>query len=173
MLAEEAQRQAHLDAIAFIPTAHSPFKPDGPTASAAQRQAMLALALAPHPNWFVEPIELTQGGVNYTIDTLRTLKTHHPDTTFFWILGADALADVPHWRAARKLADEIEFLCLGRPGTNPPSSLPAWLRWRNLDGQMNPTSSTDIRHRLSQGEPIRHLLPVTVADYIEAHALYR
>ena len=34
-------------------------------------------------------------------------------------------------------------------------------------------SSTEVRARVRRGEPIDRLVPAKVADYIEAHALYR
>ena len=34
-------------------------------------------------------------------------------------------------------------------------------------------SGTELRRRVSHGEPVRYLVPDAVADYIERHGLYR
>ena len=49
-----------------------------------------------------------------------------------------------------------------------PAGRVLWLRQ-----PLHPHSATAIRARIAAGQPWRHLVPVPVADYIQAHDLYR
>jgi len=54
----------------------------------------------------------------------------------------------------------------------PPDHRDTW-RPRLLELPQLDISSTDIRHRVSQGKPIDHLVAPAVADYIAEHRLYQ
>ena len=50
-------------------------------AAGGDRWAMLRLALRGNALFEASDLELRRGGVSYTIDTLKTLRTEHPDVT--------------------------------------------------------------------------------------------
>ena len=64
------------------------------------RLEMLELAVAGNPGFSVSRFETERGGVNYTVDTLTHFHSEDPDAELFFLLGADMLHDLPHWRQA-------------------------------------------------------------------------
>ena len=82
ILAERTREAAGLDEIWFIPAAVSPHKTEVSTdgrASDRQRMEMLKLAVGGHAPFNVSSMELDRGGVSYTVDTLKELRSDHPE----------------------------------------------------------------------------------------------
>jgi len=69
--ARAAMECAHLDRVVFIPSAQPPHRAMA-TASAADRLAMVRLAVQGEPGFDVLDVEVKRGGVSYTVD-------HHGD----------------------------------------------------------------------------------------------
>ncbi len=55
-------------------------------------------------------------GKRYTWDTLRLLRQRFPQADFVWIMGADNLAQLPHWQRWTRIARTMPMLVLPRPG---------------------------------------------------------
>lgn len=66
----------------------------------------------------------------------------------------------------------MEFVVIPRPGTvaQPP---PGRFRIRPLRGYLTAISSSEIRQRVHDGQPIHHLVPAPVAELIDEESLYR
>lgn len=168
-VASEVCAALELDQVLLVPTHAQPFKRDTVTAAGEHRLAMCALAAEEDQRFAVSPVDLERGGVTYTVDTLTDLHAQRPDTEFFFITGADALARFDEWRDADLLAELATFVGVTRPGHSfeEGSGAPILVQVPSLA-----ISSTDIRRRVSSGRPIRYLVPHRVADYIAAHQLY-
>ena len=88
LVAVTAQEQFSLDKVLFIPAWVSPHKQSqGPAATATDRCEMLKLALAGHKGFELCIAEIERGGVSYTADTLRQLRSRYAPDTFFLLLG--------------------------------------------------------------------------------------
>src|ERR671936_550065 len=72
--AEEAAYRLCLPRVLFVPAQRQPLKDAGPHASAADRLAMLRLAVADNPCFAVSTAELDRPAPSYTVDTLRALR---------------------------------------------------------------------------------------------------
>ena len=57
-----------LDLVYFVPARRSPLKQGGPIASAEDRIAMLAAAIADEPRFGVSSVELDRKGPSFTVD---------------------------------------------------------------------------------------------------------
>jgi nicotinate-nucleotide adenylyltransferase len=177
-LARACQRQAALDELWFIPTSVQPLKQKGPVATNAERLEMLHLAIRGEPSWRVSTLEIDRGGMSYTVDTLRELNEKLPDAILFFLMGADAVRDVPHWREPAEIFRLATPLVVRRAGEPEPdmsaldalSVPPKWPRLIEMPAL--DISSTDIRRRVAAGESIAELVPASVASYIEAHKVY-
>ena len=178
-LAHACQAQAGLDEVWFTPTAVQPLKQSGPHATDAQRLEMLQLAINSEPAWRICRLEIDRGGLSYTVDTLRQLRDELPSAVLFFLLGADALRDVPHWKEPGEIFRLATPLVVGRAGEPEPdlaalaalcaaNKLPKLIQMPAVDA-----SSTEIRRRIAAGEPIHGLVPPPVAAYIAAHDIYR
>ncbi len=171
LVAQAAVEELTLDRLLFIPAALSPFKTDQAPTPPARRLRMLRIALAGHPEFEVETIELDRGGVSYSIDTVERLTQRYPGAELHWLIGADHVATLPLWRDAEKLAGLVEFVVIPRPGTEPATApKPFRLHW--LRGWPLAVSSSEIRERASAGKSIRGLVPDMVAEIIRGERVY-
>ena len=167
--ADRAAEALGLDTVLFVPCAHQPLKAEPPVASAEQRLTMLRLALGDYARFVVEPCELERPAPSYTVDTLRAIRARWPDERLVLILGADAAATLPRWRAADEVARLAEVAVLERPGAPEVSSA---LVKHLVATPAIEISASDIRARCLTGKSIRYLVPESVALYIERHGVY-
>lgn len=173
-LAIALSERCGLDKVLFIPAGISPFKDSAPPiASAAQRLAMLKLALAPFQSFSIIEWELQSPGPSYTIDTVRKL-CQDTSLEFHLLVGEDHLASLPRW----KEAEELVRLAPPWIGTRHSadghmlSREAEWLKGRKVEIPIFDISSTTIRHRLAQKKYCGHLLSASVLDYIDQHQVY-
>ncbi len=57
-------------------------------------------------------------GTRYTADTLAALLIRFPRARFVWLMGADNLEQLPHWRHWRNIAAQVAIAVLPRPTYN-------------------------------------------------------
>jgi nicotinate-nucleotide adenylyltransferase len=171
-MARLAQSRLGLDRILFVPCALQPLKGGAPRASAYHRAAMVALALQRRPTWSLDPRELEQGGISYTVNTLEALRREHPGDDLVLIVGGDSLESFPRWHRARRILELAHLAVVPRGGEG--RAVPGWgegrvhlLRAPDLD-----VSSTGLRAVLARhGEP-GGLVPGPVLRYIVREGLY-
>jgi nicotinate-nucleotide adenylyltransferase len=168
--ADRAAEALGLDTVLFVPCARQPLKPQGPVASAEQRVTMLRLAIGGSPRFVLETCELERPGPSYTVDTLRALRQRWPDERLVLILGADAAASLPRWRAADEVARLAEIAVLTRPGA--PEVASVFVRHLVATPAIE-ISASDVRARCLTGKSIRYLVPDAVAQYIGRHKVYQ
>lgn len=110
----------------------------------------------------VSNCEELHGGTSLTINTVRWFHERYPEADLKWIIGADIMKDVDRWDDIDEIRRLCSFIVVGRDG------------YSGGDGITMPgCSSSEVRRRIVAGEPYRHLVPSTVADYIDQHGLYR
>ena len=177
-IAEDARLALNLDRVLFIPAAQQPFKRDRMVAPAAQRLTMVERGCADNLAFEPSTIELERPGVSYTVTTLEILAQRRLGDLFF-ILGADALRDLPRWYQVERLISLAQFVAIRRPDVAVDQhelgrALPMLAgRLTVLDGPQMDISSTELRRRVAQRRSVRYLMPDSVIDYIEQQQLYR
>lgn len=116
--ARVAQDALRLTEVRFIPSHHPPHRPGAPLASGAARLAMITLAIGNISNWRALDLELRRQGTSYTYDTLTALHAEglKPSQIFF-ILGADAFAEIRTWSRYPAVLDAAHFVVIARRGT--------------------------------------------------------
>jgi nicotinate-nucleotide adenylyltransferase len=177
-IAEEARAALRLDRVLFVPAAHQPLKRGEHLALPEQRLEMVRRACADNAAFEPSTIELDRPGPSYTVTTLEELAAARLGELFF-ILGADALADLPRWYAIERVVALARIVAVGRPGSKPDlASLASLLpslpeRLTLLEGPRLEISSSELRQRVAEGRPIRYLTPDPVISYIDEHELYR
>jgi nicotinate-nucleotide adenylyltransferase len=175
--AEEARLALRLDRVLLVPAARQPLKSGGHAASPEQRFEMVRLACTGNDAFEPSRIELDRPGLSYTVDTLEELSREVPGEVHF-ILGADALADLPRWYAAQHVVDLARIVAVRRPGFMPDLAalardLPRIRdRLTVIEGANLDISSSELRRRVAEKRPIRYLTPDAVVEYIAAHGLY-
>jgi len=183
LLAVHSHEKLDLDRVMFIPARLPPHK-GRPTAKAADRLAMVRLAVADDERFLVCDCELGRAEPSYTIQTVRQLQSSlGSEAHLFWLIGSDMVEDLPSWHKIGELVELIEIIVVSRAGQARPnySALEQALtgeqikrlRTGAIDLPLIDISSTQIRERLGQGQSVRYLLPRVVEDYIIQHKLYR
>lgn len=168
--AEQARVRLGLDRVRFVLARQQPLKVRGHAAPVEHRIAMLERALAPHPDFVLDLTEAQRPGPSYTVDTLRALRTAHPQDQLFLIIGADAARDLAQWREADRLPELATVVVVSRPGATAPQhpSIAQVIEIPALE-----LSATAVREAVRRREAIDDLVPPGVAAYIAAHGLYR
>jgi nicotinate-nucleotide adenylyltransferase len=182
--ARAAQDALKLDEIVLVPSHIPPHRAEPAGATSEQRFTMAQLASAEQPRWSTSRIELDRAGRSYTYDTLVGLKEQSGGGQFFFILGADAFAEIATWSRYPAVLDLANFVVVSRPGITldslrerVPSAFglrpTAETRVILVDAHTPDISATDIRRRVRDGDSIRGLVPAAVEHYISHHRLYR
>jgi nicotinate-nucleotide adenylyltransferase len=109
----EALKRLGLDEIWWLVAPQNPLKPAAGMAPFAERLAE-AKAFSHHPRIRVCDIE-TQLGTRYTIDTIAALQALYPRQCFVWLMGADNLAQIRHWRRWRSIFARLPIAVFARP----------------------------------------------------------
>jgi nicotinate-nucleotide adenylyltransferase len=168
-LAREAAARFQLDRVLFVPAAHPPHKAGVTHAPFAARVRMAELACQDDPRFEVSRLE--EGTArSYSIDTIKKVRAGlAPGDQLFFLIGADAFAEIRTWHRWRDVARGVRFLVVSRPGHLYQS--PPGVEFDRIDDIEVPISSSDIRRALASHEvPVG--LPAAVFDYAVAHGLY-
>lgn len=172
-LAHTALQSLQLDQLRWVPTGQ-PWQKSRQITPAEHRVAMVERAIAGEPRYFLERCELLRQGPSYMIDTVDDLQAATPGAKWFLVIGQDQHAGLHTWHRWRELLEKVTLAVAARPGDNAPLHPDvAALSHSAVPLPMMDISSTDIRQRVAAGLPIAHLVPVTVAGYIDQQALYR
>ena len=173
--ASEVQAWFELDEVIFVPTGQPWQKTHREVSPAEDRYLMTVIATASNPRFSVSRVDIERGGPTYTIDTLRDLRRDRP-ADFFFITGADALAQIVTWHDAAQVFELAHFVGCTRPGTTIDDSTLAGLpadRVTLLEIPALAISSTECRTRAHKGEPVWYLVPDGVVQYIAKRRLYQ
>ena len=87
----------------------------------------------------------------------------------YFLIGADAFSEIETWRRWKDVIAAVEFIVVSRPGHR--YAIPEGARVHRLDDLDLPTSSSDIRRRLSRGDYDVDV-PAPVLAYIRERKLY-
>jgi nicotinate-nucleotide adenylyltransferase len=176
--AQEAYLQLRLDRVMLIPARTPPHKPVEDEPGAEHRFELCRLAVDGDERFAVSDLEMARSGPSFTVDTLDQLHSQAPDSELFLIVGGDVAAGLPRWREPERVLSLATLIVAKRRGTAR-SSIDAALhglrggdRTEFFEMPRIGISSTMVRTRVRARQPIRYLVPDTVARYIEEHRLY-
>lgn len=171
VLAECARVQLGASTVRFIPAGFQ-YRKSHAHSSGEVRLEMTRLAIADNPAFELDARELRRDGPSYTVDTLAELKREGRGEIVL-VVGADALADMAHWKEPGRIRALARLAVAPRPGGTPSVGPPGSGGAVEIDMPPLPISSSLIRERVRAGLPIRYLVPREVEAYIENHGLYR
>ena len=168
-LAREAAARFHLDRVLFVPAAHPPHKAGVTHAPVADRVRMAELACQGDPRFEVSRLE--EGTErSYSIDTIEKVRSRlAPGDQLFFLIGADAFAEIRTWHRWRDVAGGVHFLVVSRPGHS--YEAPAAIEFDRIDDIEISISSSEIRCALASRQ-MPQGLPAVVLDYAVSHGLY-
>jgi len=194
--ARVAARRFGLDQVLFVPSGIPPHKQPDHLTEFAHRYAMVALACTEDPRFIPSLLEApgTTKRPAYTITTVRRARRSlRSGDTLFFLLGADAFLDLPHWKDYKQILGLVDFIVVSRPGFSrsdfkqviPSGELAArqcgpdhaiCLRRSTvhiLQGVNSKVASREVRDAIQAGRRIAGLVPRLVEQYIRKEGLYR
>jgi nicotinate-nucleotide adenylyltransferase len=193
LLADEILEILGTDRVLFVPAGEPPHKTASVMAPPADRLAMVRLAIAGHPRFDVSDLEIRRSGPSYTVDTLAALGER--GDSLFLVLGSEMFLDLLAWRDPGRIAGLARLVVVPRSGTafDPTSAAAQTVlraigveRFTVVPGDLGPAarvfvanatslplSASDLRRRVREGRSLRYRMPEAVAEYIQAHGLYR
>lgn len=183
----------NLEQLHFIPCGEPPHR-EQPHASAAQRLAMVQVAITGESRFSVDEREIQRGGPSYMVETLESLRDElGAQQPLGLIVGLDAFTALDNWHRWQELIGLAHLIVMTRPGWSMDDiSSPALQglvsehRSKDLEAchqqaagcvifcpvtELN-ISSTGIREQLQSGKNVRYLLPDSVLELIKQQHIY-
>ncbi len=179
------------DELRLMPCRQPPHRAS-PQANAADRVAMLQLAIADAPGLVIDERELRREGPSYMVDTLTSLRQELGDESLVLLLGWDAFVGLPTWHRWSQMIELAHLLVVQRPGNmaRPCDKIEALLQRAQVETAsalhqspagsvlLHPqavlnVSSTAVRALMAAQKDVSELLPAAVLAYIKEHNLYQ
>ena len=179
--------------IRILPSAQPPLR-DTPQSSAADRLAMVKLAVEDTEHLVVDDRELGRSGMSYTFISALELAEEFPERRLLLLLGSDAYLRLNEWHNWRELTQLLNIIVVARPTEDLASNaimegFHHQLQLMRCDSinellsvksqavyhypaPMLDISATQIRQLIAKQLSPRFLLPRSVINYIQHHQLY-
>jgi nicotinate-nucleotide adenylyltransferase len=168
-VARAAADRFHLDRVLFVIAARPPHKSGKACASYQDRVRMVDLACGVDPRFEASRLE-EHTERSYSIDTIEKVRSAIvPGDELFFLIGADAFAEITTWRRWEDVLRSVIFIVVSRPGHQ--YAIPQGARVERLDQLDRPESSSEIRRALAAGERPSGV-PDRVIEHIQQHGLY-
>jgi nicotinate-nucleotide adenylyltransferase len=111
-LTNDAIKRLQLDVVWWLVSPLNPLKSRDEMADLDQRLAR-AKQVASNRSIVVTTIE-QELGTNYSCETVESLQGMFPKASFVWLMGADNLATIDHWKDWTKLVESIPIAVFDR-----------------------------------------------------------
>ena len=180
ILGENAYLQFGLDKVVFMPSGNPPHKKERDGGTDLQRMDMVKLAIASNTHFEISDIEMNEEGYTYTYRTLEKLVKEHPDTEYYFIIGADSLFYFDTWKNPQRIADACTLVVATRNHTSD-EKLDEKIEFvrklfnakiEKLDTENIDCSSSQIRSWIKEGHTVKYYVPDTVINYIHTYHVY-
>lgn len=180
ILAEAAYEAFALDYVMIMPNGNPPHKPGQVNASMQQRTHMAELAVADNAHLLVSDFEKTPQDYHYTYETLEFLSQEHPDTEYYFILGADSLVQFHTWKEPERICRNCRILAATRDRMETLELKEQISRLKKAYGariDILETPNIDIasnmlRDKVQKHQSIKYYVPAAVENYIREQGLY-
>ena len=201
-LARELVSMLKLDKLYLMPCFKAVHK-DTVSASANQRLDMLRLAISSYADLAIDEREINQTGPSYTFESLSAIRSEEGDGSVCFVMGMDSLLSFSSWYQVKKIHELANLIVIERPARSFNVSEPELIKGSlaGLDSlktlgftllenyqslrkyasgkavvlkpALYDISSTEVRSLIKKREKITHLVSTDVAEYIQAHKLYK
>jgi nicotinate-nucleotide adenylyltransferase len=168
-VARAAVDRFRLDRILFVPADRPPHKSGQTYAPYEDRVRMAEIACAGAPRFEVSRLE-QHTERSYSINTIEKVQASlAPADELFFLIGADAFAEIGTWHRWRDVVRAVTFLVVSRPGHQ--YRIPEDACVQRLETVDLPFSSSEIRRTLAAGGRPPEV-PAPILAYILQHKLY-
>ncbi len=187
-MAKQAWQILNLDEVWLLVSPQNPLKDTKDMAPFADRLRMCEL-MAEDKMWLKASDFEQRMGTQFTADTIDRLINNMPQNVFFWLMGADNMAQFHHWKRWEDITKKVPLVIFNRDNENddwlnspaactlkkyrvsPDNNKADCPNWRVIDNDTLDISATDIRMADDIGTK-KALLHKKVLDYINLKKLY-
>ena len=174
--AQTAMAELGLNKLVLMPASQSPHKQE-PDMAAHHRLQMLRIAAG--PGMEVSDLEISRGGISYTVQTLEQLHERYPDAQLVLCMGSDMFLSLQKWKDPKRILQLAEIAVFNRGDKGEQEKLGQQKKLLETEGVKvtfvkNPVisiSSSNLRRMLAFGCG-ETFLPEGVHAYIQEHGLY-
>jgi len=180
--AKVIKRLSGVEKILLLPCGVPPHKQHSEVTDSRMRYEMAHLAVKDDEDFILSSLEIDRGGKTYTIDTIRFLREKLGNKReFYFILGADAIHDMPTWKDYKELLKLCFFIAVTRPGYDKVRLQKEVETLKNRYGSKIvvaeipavDVSSSQIRENIKNGKSIKGMVCADVEKYIYENGLYK
>lgn len=177
-IADGARMSYGLEKVIFVPAYCPPHKSRPVLAPFEHRLAMIRLAIERSLCFEASDIERRESCPSYAGTTVEELRAvYGADREYYFIIGLDMLLTITSWEKARTYPGLCYFIATTRPGFNRnliEQEVPPAFRPYTLVHEMPAlaVSSSDIKHRVRNGQPITGMVPEAVEAYMHTYKIY-
>ncbi len=168
-MARAAAKQVERPRVLFVPAGTPPHR--ATVATYDDRLAMVRIACLNEPLFKASNIEESTDkstDKSYSILTIEKVRLRVGSDPLYFLIGADAFAEIETWHRWREVVEAVEFIVVARPRANYHIPSAAQVCRVSLDLDV---SSSQIRKDLASGKS-DVAVPGGVLDYIRQNRLY-
>ena len=178
------------DELRIVPCGDPPHR-QSTVANAAQRLALLRIAIGTHAGFVVDDREIARDGPSYSVETLESLRADFPEASISLVIGMDAFLDLESWHRWDELLSLAHLVVAHRPGSEAPveGSIAKFLKKHRISESAGlamatsghiyvhqvtqlEISSSAIRQLIAEGYDPRFLMPDAERQEIQDKAYY-
>lgn len=176
VLAHEAAWQLGLERVLLVPAGEAPHRVIDPEPGPQVRLEMARLVASDDELLEASDLEVGREGPSYTFRTLEVLHEERPGDDLTFLMGADVAASLAGWRQPERVVELARIGVASRPGTELGAAKAALerlgARFEVVEMPELGVSSSLVRERVADGQPIRYLVPDSVRALIRERGLY-
>lgn len=179
ILAEEARYQLNLEKVLWVLTPVSPLKPDLDITPHQIRLELVAAAIKDNSHFDLSRVDIDRPPPYYAYETLQILAETYSRDNLIYLMGGDSLSDLSRWKAPQELFNNCHSIAvMRRPGDGIDlmelqliiPNIAERVQW--VAAPFVDISSSAIRRRLKQGEPVKYFLLNDVYEIIRKNKYY-
>lgn len=167
-MANLAIEKLNLDRLYLVPVGTPCHRCEKEFVNGQDRMAMIKLACLKNKKLYPCDYEINSEKVSYTYDTLLKIVERHPDSLIYEIIGEDSAEYLTSWKNYKEMINLCKFVFFKRKGYC--STTNGLL---TIEAPLFDLSSTMIREKIKNNEPLEDYITPEVEEYIREHRLYR
>lgn len=177
-LAKYLVRKGYVDEVWIMVSPQNPLKNNNDAVNFEDRIQMARIATRRIKGVVVSDFEGHLPIPSYTISTLNALSQEYPQHTFSLIIGADNWERFSKWYKADEIKENYDIIVYQRPGCEK-IELPSCHLSNTtshtvipINNKLYDISSTEVRQRVFNNQPLDKMINKDVETYIHKHSLY-
>ena len=170
-LAKAFLRLAALDEVWFVVSPQNPFKVNDHLLDDRWRLRLTKAALQGETRLMASDYEFHLPKPSYMWHTLQSMSREYPDREFTLLIGGDNWTTFHRWYHADDILSHYSLAVYPRKD-NPIDTATLPPNVQLINAELLDISSTEVRHRITKGQDISHLVPPRVTELITKNHLY-